>query len=70
MCPFDYRAFVVSGKVGFPYTGLPHVMAVVASTDRPKSDRNHCAFEVFGAVFVLSIGCGIFCWKRDFCHRT
>ena len=32
-------------------------MAVVTPTDRPKSDGNLCVIEVFGGVFVLSIGC-------------
>ena len=29
-------------------------MAVVTSTDRPKSVRNLCVIDVFGGVFVLS----------------
>ena len=29
-------------------------MAIVTSTDRPKSVRNRCVIEVFGGVFVLS----------------
>ena len=45
-------------------------MAIVTPTDRPKSVRNHCVIEVFGGVFVLSIGFRIFCWYRGFCHRT
>ena len=35
-------------------------MAVVTPSDRPKSVRNCCVIEVFGDVFVLSIGCWIF----------
>ena len=32
-------------------------MAVILTpTDRPKSVRNYCAIEVFGGVFVLSLG--------------
>ena len=44
-------------------------MAVVTQTDCPKSVRNRCVIEVFGGVFVLSIGFRIFCWYRGFCHR-
>ena len=29
-------------------------MAIVITTDRPKSFRNRCVIEVFGGVFVLS----------------
>ena len=29
-------------------------MGIVTLTDRPKSVRNRCVIEVFGAVFVLS----------------
>ena len=32
-------------------------MVVVTPTDRPKSVSNRCVIEVFGDVFVLSIGC-------------
>ena len=39
-------------------------MAVVTPTDRPKSVRNRCVIEVFGGVFVLSIGFRIFCWTH------
>ena len=46
-------------------------MTVVTPTDRPKSVRNLCVIEVFGGVFVLSIGFRIFCWYRGFfSHRT
>ena len=46
------------------------LMAVVIPTDRPKSVHTRCVIEVFGAVFVLSIGCLIFCWYKGFRHRT
>ena len=36
-------------------------MSVVTPTDRPKSVRNCCVIEVYGGVFVLSIGFQIFC---------
>ena len=45
-------------------------MTVVTLTDRPESVCNHCVIEVFGGVFVLSIGFLIFCWYRGFCQRT
>ena len=45
-------------------------MTVVTPTDRPKSVRNRCVIEVFGGVFVLSIGFRIFCWYRGFRHRS
>ena len=47
-------------------------MAFVAyrANDRPKSVLNRCVIEVCGGVFVLSIGFRIFCWCKDFCHRT
>ena len=37
-------------------TEHPSWIAVIAPTDRPKSFRNRCVIEVFGGVFVLSIG--------------
>ena len=47
-------------------------MTVVTSTptERPESVLNRCLIEVFGGVFVLSIGFRIFCWYRSFCHRS
>ena len=45
-------------------------MAAVTPTNRPKSTSNRCVIEVFCGVFVLSIGCWIFCWYRGFRHRT
>ena len=45
-------------------------MALVTPTDRPKSVCNRCVIEVFGEVFVLSIGFRIFCLYRGFCHMT
>ena len=43
---------------------------LVTPTDHPKSARNRCVIEVFGAVCVLSFGYRIFCWYRGFCHRN
>ena len=68
MCPFDYTAFAVSGKVGIPLTGLTTpVGLLVTPTDRPKSVRNRCVIEVFGGVcvccplvFEFSVGIGGF----------
>ena len=45
-------------------------MTVVTQTDLPKSVRNGCVIEVFGGVFVLSIGFQIFCWYKGFRHRS
>ena len=45
-------------------------MTVVTPTDHPKSVRYRCVIEVFGGVFVLSIGFRIFCWYRGFRHRS
>ena len=55
VCPFDYTTVAVSGKVG-PVKPLNNTIwvAVVTPTDRPKSARNRCVIELFGAVFVLS----------------
>ena len=46
-------------------------MAVITSTDRPKSVRNLCVIELFGGMFVLSL-CpfDISVRTRAFCHRT
>ena len=56
MCPFDYTAVAVSGKVR-PVNQVNHtsLVAVVISTDRPKSVRNRCVIELFVALFVLSL---------------
>ena len=66
-CTIDYTTFAVSGKVGTLSTRFDHTswMTVVAPTD-----RNRCVIVVIGGVFVLSIGFRIFCWFKDFCHRT
>ena len=55
MCPFDYTAVAVSGKV-WPVNQVNHTswVAVVTSTDRHKSVRNRCVIELFFASFVLS----------------
>ena len=71
VCPFDYMAFEVSEKVGYPLTGLTTPLGcLVSPTDRPKSVRNRCVIEFFGGVCVLSFGFRIFCWYSGFCHRT
>ena len=56
MCPFDYTAVVVNGKVG-PVNQVNHTswVAVVTPTDRPKSVRNRCVIKLFVAFFVLSL---------------
>ena len=50
MCPFDYTAVAVSGKVG-PVNQVNHTswVAVVTSTD-----HNRCVIELYFALFVLS----------------
>ena len=41
VCPFDYKAFAVSGKVGIPLTAfntpIEWMLSVAISIDRPKS---------------------------------
>ena len=57
MCPFDYTAVAVSGKVG-PVNQVNHTscVAVVTPTDRPKSVRNRCVIELFcGVVCVVTL---------------
>ena len=56
MCPFDYTAFAVSGKVFDPVNRFNHTswVGIVTPTGRPKSVHNCCVIEVFGGVFVLS----------------
>ena len=68
VCPFDYTAFAVSGKVGYPLTGLTTpVWWLITPTDRPKLVRNRCVIEVFVGVCVLSFGFRICCWYSGFC---
>ena len=45
-------------------------MDVVTPTDRLKSVRNRCEIGSFGGVFVLSMGCWMFCWYTGFRHGT
>ena len=55
VCPMDYTAFAVSGKVMIPLTGLIiPVWCFVNPTECPRSVHNRCVIEVFGGVFVLS----------------
>ena len=57
MGPFDYTAVAGSGKVG-PVNQVNHTswVAVVTTTDRPKSVRNHCVIELFcGVVCVVTL---------------
>ena len=53
VCPFDYTVVAGSGKVG-PVNHTSWV-AVVTSTDRPKSVRNCCVIELFGGVCVVTL---------------
>ena len=72
MCPFDYTAFVVSGKVGYPVNGFNHTseMTAVTPTDRPKSVRNRCVIEVLVAFLCCPLLFEFFCWHRGFRHRS
>ena len=45
-------------------------MTVVTPTDRPEWVRNRFVIEVFGGVFMLSIGFRFVCWYRGFRHRS
>ena len=50
-----------------------HTSGVIAvtPTDRPKSVRNRCEFEVLVVFFyVVTLLFGFFCGCRGFCHRT
>ena len=60
MCPFDYTAVAVSGKVG-PVNEVNHTSWVaVTPTDRHKSVRNRCVFELFcGVVCVVTLPFGV-----------
>ena len=54
VCPFDYTAFAVSGKVGIHTSWV----AIVTLTDRPKSVRNRCVIEVL----VVFLCCHVAIW--------
>ena len=57
VCPFYYTAVAGSGKVG-PVNQVNHTswVAVVTSTDRPKSVRNRCVIDIFcGVVCVATL---------------
>ena len=67
MCPFDYTAFVVIGKVGYRKpVNHNSWMTVVTPTDNPKSVHNRCVIEVLVAflccqfVFEFSVGIRVF----------
>ena len=73
MCPFDYTAVAVSGKVERLVNRFNHTswVTAVTPTDRPKSVRSGCVIKVFGGVFiVVTLLFGLFCGCRGFCHRT
>ena len=55
MWPFDYTAVAGSGKVG-PVNQVNHTswVAIVTTTDRPKSVRSRSVIELFAALLVLS----------------
>ena len=58
---------------GGPVNQVNHTswVAVVTSTDRPKSVRNCCLIELFnGVVCVVTLPFSHFCWCMGFCHRT
>ena len=66
VCPFDYTAFAVSGKVSVNRFNHTSWITVVTPTDNPKSVCNRCVIEVFVAilccqlVFEFSVGIGVF----------
>ena len=68
VCPFDYTAFAVSGKVGIPLTGLTtsNWVAIVTPTDRHKSVRNRCVIEVLVAFLCCQVLLGFFVHVRAF----
>ena len=64
VCPFDYTAVEVSGKVG-PVNQVNHTswVAVVTQTDRHKSVRNRCVIELFcDVVCVVTLPFWHFCF--------
>ena len=58
MCPFDYTAFAVIGKVGIPYSGLTtpvgwlSLVSIITPSDRLKSVPNRCVI-----VFLVAFLC-------------
>ena len=68
VCPFDYTAFAVSGKVGIPLTGLTtsNWVAIVTPIDRHKSVRNRCVIEVLVAFLCCHVLFGFFVGVRAF----
>ena len=71
MCPFDNTLLWLVERLGsvnrFNHTSWA---AIVTPTDRPKSVRNGCVIEVFGAFLCCHVAFWIFCRCRGFCHRT
>ena len=56
VCPFDYTAVAVSGKVSLKPVNHTSWVAVVTPTDRPKSVCNRCLIELFcGVVYVVTL---------------
>ena len=62
MCPFDYKAFVVNGKVVYSTSRV----AIVTQTDHPKSLLNRCFNEDFSGIlccqvafWIFSVGVGV-----------
>ena len=53
-CPFDYTAFVVSGKVGIPLTGLTTPVGWLSLPQVIVLSPNRCVIEVFDGIFLLS----------------
>ena len=56
VCPFDYMAVAVSGKVGpVNMVNTTSWVTVFTPTDSPKSVHNRCVIELFVALFLLSL---------------
>ena len=72
VCPFDFTAVAVSGKVERSLTGLttPVGLTAVTPTYRPKSVRSMCNRSFGGLFYVVTMLFGLFCGCRGFCHRT
>ena len=67
MCPFDYTAVAVSGRLARKPVNHTSWVALATPTDRPKSVRNRCLIELFCGVvcvvtcpFDISVGVGAF----------
>ena len=73
VCPFDYTAFMVGGKICVPVNRFNHTswVAFFTPTNRPKLVRNSCLMKICSCAFLLVVTFKKkFCWYRGFCRRT